>query len=140
VKPGFAADLLYRLNGITLQLPPLRERREEIAALAGRVRVLARPFRELRNTVECAVLLCEGGVIRARDLRLSADTTSEDLGATPALSSIQLNPSRPRRARLRRREALEQLERARPILVGALARRRHRTRAAVNARRRRRAE
>ncbi len=34
-RGGFRRDLYFRLNGITLEVPPLRERRDEIARLAG---------------------------------------------------------------------------------------------------------
>jgi two-component system response regulator AtoC len=89
----FRQDLYFRLNGVILTLPPLRERVSEIAELAQRfVRQVAgqlgkpRPgfsnealaalcayawpgnIRELRNTVERAVLLCDGVTIEVRDL------------------------------------------------------------------------
>jgi two-component system response regulator HydG len=49
---AFREDLLHRLEGITLALPPLRERPEDIAALSGRfmgeaVREHARPFKTI---------------------------------------------------------------------------------------------
>jgi len=84
VRDGrFREDLLYRLNVITLHLPPLRERREDILNLADRflarfVKEYARPargfsdeareallgyrwpgnIRELRNVVERASIIC----------------------------------------------------------------------------------
>jgi two-component system response regulator AtoC len=89
----FREDLYYRLNVIRIELPPLRERREDIPRLAGcfvekfsremgrRIRgvdadALARlgaysfpgNVRELENLVERACILCEGDEIRARDL------------------------------------------------------------------------
>jgi two-component system response regulator AtoC len=85
----FRQDLFFRLNGITLAVPPLRERLEEIVPLArlfvskaarhaGRehgpgismdalalLRAYAWPgnVRELRNVMERAVLLCAGDEI-----------------------------------------------------------------------------
>ena len=85
----FREDLYFRLNGITLTIPPLRERTDEIAPLAalflanGRraagtsrapalspaalalLRAYAWPgnIRELRNVIERAVLLSSGGTI-----------------------------------------------------------------------------
>jgi transcriptional regulator of acetoin/glycerol metabolism len=86
----FREDLYYRLNGITLDLPPLAERRDketlirqciaresgggddaaiEVAAL-GRLLDYDWPgnIRELRNTVRTALALCDDGIIRVCDL------------------------------------------------------------------------
>jgi len=87
----FQEDLFYRLNVIPIELPPLRERREDIPALVdhfvrkhaqrtGRridrvddgVRAALQQYdcpgnvRELENTIERAVVLAEGPVITAR--------------------------------------------------------------------------
>ena len=92
---GFREDLYYRLNTITVHLPPLRERRSDIplllrhfieifnkkrtAAIEGisdsALRVLcAYPWpgnvRELENLVERLSVLKEDGVITLRDLPL----------------------------------------------------------------------
>ena len=91
----FRQDLLFRLNTIELRLPPLRDRREDIAALGGhflrqhaeRYRksltgfdegamkaLLAHPWpgnvRELDHAVERAALMAQGETIRAADLGL----------------------------------------------------------------------
>lgn len=86
VKAGaFRADLYYRLNTIELALPPLRERRDDIALLAhsflqaysdrhkravtriGRAALAALQeydwpgnVRELQNVIERAVVICDG--------------------------------------------------------------------------------
>ncbi|MBP7798729.1 MAG: sigma-54-dependent Fis family transcriptional regulator [Thermoanaerobaculaceae bacterium] len=84
----FREDLYYRLNVITIQLPPLRQRREDVAALANHfLRRFAdeneKPFRtltpraldllvayawpgnvrQLENVIERAVVLCQEDVI-----------------------------------------------------------------------------
>jgi DNA-binding NtrC family response regulator len=89
----FRKDLLYRLNTVELRLPPLRERREDIAALTNdflqraarryrredlrfsptALRALERHdwpgnVRELAHVVERAVLMARGGEIDALDL------------------------------------------------------------------------
>lgn len=90
---AFRADLFYRLNVIPMVVPPLRERKEDIPALAeallarlARRLERARPelapealrvllsyyfpgnIRELENILEHAVALAEGPVLRAEDL------------------------------------------------------------------------
>ena len=83
---AFRRDLLYRINVVTLTVPPLRERREDIAALARQflarrkrgiddaaMRMLVEHawpgnVRELRNVIERAVLLEESDVITPASL------------------------------------------------------------------------
>jgi transcriptional regulator of acetoin/glycerol metabolism len=89
-RGAFREDLYYRLNGITLELPALRERtdRERLVqqALAAETgngrpaaierdalqRLLAYSWpgnvRELRNVIRTALAICDGGVVRALDL------------------------------------------------------------------------
>jgi len=93
----FRQDLLFRLNTIHLHLPPLRERREDIALLAqyflkAHVARYSKPItgfdeaaleamknyswpgnvRELDHSVERGVLMTQGKVVRAPDLGLNA--------------------------------------------------------------------
>jgi DNA-binding NtrC family response regulator len=89
----FRADLFYRINVVPVELPPLRERREDIRRLAEHFLELARqeagagpkrigagalaaleraPWpgnaRELRNAIEHGVALAEGDVLELEDL------------------------------------------------------------------------
>src|SRR5690606_6454489 len=93
----FRQDLFYRLNVIQLNVPPLRERKEDLPVLAQHIlRKLAQEVglpmpeisadameqlrlydfpgnvRELENILERAFTLCEGNVIKSRDLQLHA--------------------------------------------------------------------
>jgi Nif-specific regulatory protein len=91
----FREDLFYRLNVVRITLPPLRERKEDLAVLApylvakfaaetkkpvrgvseqamGRLQAHTWPgnVRELANVIERAVVLCSGDHIQVEDLAL----------------------------------------------------------------------
>jgi DNA-binding NtrC family response regulator len=101
----FREDLYYRLNVVSIDMPPLRERKDDIQALAGfflrrfagelkkRVdgilpeanKLLMRynwpgNIRELENAIERAVLLTEGAQLSSADLRLGELTTTQSSG------------------------------------------------------------
>src|SRR4051812_28066667 len=90
---NFRADLFYRLRVVTIDIAPLRDRREDIPTLAETfARMAAERYnlpprtiaqsalrrlieyawpgnvRELRNTIERAIILAEGEELTARDL------------------------------------------------------------------------
>ncbi len=89
----FRADLFYRINVVPIELPPLRERREDVRRLAEHFLEAARAeagrgparlsapalaalerapwpgnVRELRNAIEHGVALAEGPVLELEDL------------------------------------------------------------------------
>jgi two-component system, NtrC family, response regulator AtoC len=122
----FREDLYYRLNVIPIPLPPLRDRREDIpllvahflqqksSARAGRPVQVTRQamavlcahnwpgnVRELENAIERAVTLCDGGIVRSRDLppRLLQNSTVSapeeelpDASVLPDVSEATLYP------------------------------------------------
>jgi len=97
----FREDLLFRLNGITLELPPLRSRAEDIMPMASiflqdalahyessverfstdaiaQLQQYSWPgnVRELQHVVERSVLLCLQSEIMLKDLQLPANDSS----------------------------------------------------------------
>jgi Nif-specific regulatory protein len=91
-KKDFREDLYYRINALTIQLPPLRERKEDIPVLTDKFIVEANlrngrnlcgiektalellmgypwpgNIRQLKNTIESAVILSNGNMIGIRD-------------------------------------------------------------------------
>jgi transcriptional regulator with GAF, ATPase, and Fis domain len=103
----FREDLYYRLNVVQIEMPPVRDRKEDIPALTNffikrygvelkkriegvtpdALKLLMRynwpgNIRELENTIERAALLCEERLISADDLRLGGSGTSEHDGPT----------------------------------------------------------
>ncbi len=108
----FREDLLYRLNVVPIEVPPLRARLEDVPALVAHFaeqlgasagvpgkrfseeavrRLQTRPWpgniRELRNAVERALILAPGKVVTAGDVDRLLPT---DLGPTQSLENFKI--------------------------------------------------
>lgn len=114
----FRLDLFYRISVAPVRLTPLRERPYDILPLAhyfietfrgerdlpevvlsddAERRLLSHEWpgnvRELENVIHVGLLLCDGGVLNAADLRLPAlddATHTNDLGDSDPLHSLSL--------------------------------------------------
>ncbi len=126
----FRQDLYYRLNVISLQMPSLREMREDVPAIA--VRLLERlrgdfavefsadalrqlsdydfpgNVRELENIVERALALCQNEVITPADLQLLPTHGLPDQGRNGGTSKYPLTDYLDRVEREAILEALQQ--------------------------------
>ncbi|GAB1460070.1 sigma-54 dependent transcriptional regulator [Thauera sp.] len=116
----FRQDLFFRINVITLRVPPLRERREDIPDLAAHIlaRLAVREgeaprrlsaealellqrydfpgnVRELENLLERACALCEGVEIGSGDLGVDADCTPLVVPAVGGVERPGTPPSDP---------------------------------------------
>ena len=115
VREGlFREDLLYRINTIQIELPPLRERGKDIITLAEfflrkyiqkynkrDLRINQQAFdklmdyswpgniRELQNTIEKAVILSDTSVIKPEDLYLKPASRSMSFDSVPTLEEME---------------------------------------------------
>ena len=118
VAGEFRKDLLYRINTFTIEIPPLRERKEDIVLLANSfLRDTARKqgqgslslseqaqfaletydwpgnIRELSHVIQRAKILCQGDEVSADDLGLPVGrlTNEKDEGSSTVHQIPQLN-------------------------------------------------
>lgn len=114
-KELFREDLLYRLNTIKIELPPLRERGDDILIIAdlflkkysqkyakGVLKISSSGIesllnhswpgnvRELKHTIEKAVILAESNILHAEDFRIEKKVATKwDLGTSNRLVDVE---------------------------------------------------
>ena len=133
VKQGlFREDLFYRINTIHLEIPPLRERGDDILLFIDtflrrftskyqrpdirmheqtieKLRSYHWPgnIRELQHAIEKAVILCEGNVIRPKDILVKLETSDDKCrpqpGGSRTASHRNSNPPKQWKSDSRRR-------------------------------------
>lgn len=117
VREGlFREDLLYRVNTIHIELPPLRDRGDDIIILAefflkkygsrynkpglklnrhayDRLMNYRWPgnVRELQHTIEKAVILSDSATIKSEDLSLRDISVADDPGAITTIDEMEMN-------------------------------------------------
>jgi DNA-binding NtrC family response regulator len=117
IKAGkLREDLFYRISAISVHLPPLRDRREDILPLAnaflkrfdsqaGRnitgfsdaasqaLRAFDWPgnVRQLQNEIQRAVLMCDGTVVEEKDLSITASTALSDNPDLTLMEAMERN-------------------------------------------------
>ena len=115
---SFREDLYYRLNVVSLALPPLRDRRDDIPALVEafieefnarydkQIRSLDESVlsgliahswpgnvRELRNTLERAIIVCDGDIILPKHVPPSPSLRAVESGDGPDSVSFRVGTS-----------------------------------------------
>jgi transcriptional regulator with PAS, ATPase and Fis domain len=110
----FREDLLYRINTIQIEVPPLRERENDVMVLADfflrkfsvkynkpglKINQQAQEklirynwpgnIRELQHTLEKAVILCEGKILRSEDFLLKPVMASQSHPAETTLEEME---------------------------------------------------
>jgi DNA-binding NtrC family response regulator len=119
VRAGrFREDLYFRIQGITLNVPPLRERRRDIPALidsfvaqlsaihdcappkltrSARAALVGHPWpgnvRQLRNVIEFATILRSGKTVRIQDLPPGFDRAHGDPPPSDSAFAVDLDRS-----------------------------------------------
>ncbi len=110
----FREDLLYRINTIHIQVPALRERENDVLILADyylerfgnkyskkdvRINKMAQEklreypwpgnVRELQHTIERAIILCEGNVLKPSDFVLNTNTVDSTFSEPDTLDEME---------------------------------------------------
>ena len=139
IKDGkLREDLYYRISAISIALPPLRERREDIIPLANaflkrfsaqanrvisgfsteaveRLRKFDWPgnVRQLQNEIQRAVLMCEGSHVQAAELSISHPAAGQE-GNTGLFEAMERSTI----IRILRETSNNKLETARRLGIG----------------------